>query len=268
VIDLSDLRRGKPSAHAMLADYALGVRGAPADEARAFGYNVAIGVGDIFNAWGIECLLEADFPAERRLAAVNTYNEACEIICRGEIKDIYLGLSTVTADEDEYTDMILQKTGYYVTRAPALIGLDLAGAGAELREAMIAFTEPVGLAFQIRDDILDLVSTQEELGKPIGTDLREGKDTLMVIHARRNATPEQWAEIERVLGDHDATDREVLRVRELLEAAGSFAYAESRMQEHVRSAREALGGLITAGLHEQTVEFYRGMVEFIGNRRH
>jgi len=268
VIDLSDLRRGKPSAHVMLAGYAENVRGVPAEEARAFGYNVAIGVGDIFNAWGIECLLEADFPAERKLAAIETYNEACEIICRGEIKDIYLGLSTVVADEDEYTDMILQKTGYYVTRAPALIGLDLAGASGELREAMVAFAEPVGLAFQIRDDILDLVSTQEELGKPIGTDLREGKDTLMVIHARKNAAPEQWAEVAKVLGDHDAGDRQIVRVREVLEEAGSLAYAEERMQEHVRTAHEALQRLAALGLHEQTVEFYAGMADFIGSRRH
>jgi geranylgeranyl diphosphate synthase type I len=268
VIDLSDLRRGRPSAHVMLADLAENRRGVAADEARAFGFNVAIGVGDIFNAWGIECLLEADFPPERRLAALATYNEACEVICRGEIKDIYLGLSPIIADEDAYTDMILQKTGYYVTRAPALIGLDLAGASEELREAMIAFAEPVGLAFQIRDDILDLLSTQEELGKPIGTDLREGKDTLMVIHARQAATPAQWRQIESVLGNHDATAGDIAGVRSALEEAGSFAYAEERMRAHVAAAHDALAQLAALGLHERTVEFYAGMVGFIGSRRH
>ena len=268
VIDLSDLRRGKPAAHALLAEYAINVRDVPPEEARAFGYNVAIGVGDIFNAWGIECLLTSDFPAERRLAAIATYNSACEVICRGEIKDIHLGLSRVTAGEEDYLDMILEKTGYYVTRAPALVGLDLAGASADLREAMVAFTEPVGLAFQIRDDILDLLSTEEELGKPIGTDIREGKDTLMIIHARRAARPEQWAVVEKALGDHDATSRQIVGVREVLEETGSFAHAEQRMADCLRASREALGGLTALGLHDRTVAFYEGMVDFIGSRRH
>jgi geranylgeranyl diphosphate synthase type I len=268
VIDLSDLRRGSPSAHVMLAAHAENTGRVSPEEARAFGYNVAIGVGDIFNAWGVECLLNSDFPADRRLAAVATYNAACEVICLGEIKDIHLGLSTVVATEEQYTDMILQKTAYYVTRAPALVGLDLAGASDELREAMVAFTEPVGLAFQVRDDILDLLSTETELGKPIGTDVREGKDTLMVIHARQTATPEQRAEIERVLGHHDATNEQVLRVREVLEETGSFAYAEQRMQDYLAASREALARLAELGLHERTVGFYEGMVEFIGSRRH
>ena len=268
VIDLSDLRRGKPSAHVMLADYATEVRRVPPDEAQLFGYNVAVGVGDIFNAWGIECLLRSDFPAERKLAAVETYNSACEMICRGEIKDIYLGLSTATATEDDYIDMILQKTGYYVTRAPALIGLDLAGASEELREAMVAFTEPVGLAFQIRDDILDLLSTEAELGKPIGTDLREGKDTLIIIHARKAASPTQWAEIENVLGSHDATPAHIVRARELLQEVGALAYAERCMHEYLAQSRQGLAQLRAAGLREETVGFYEGMVDFIGSRRH
>jgi len=155
-----------------------------------------------------------------------------------------------------------------VTRAPALIGLDLAGASAELREAMVAFAEPIGLAFQIRDDILDLLSTEEELGKPIGTDLREGKDTLIVIHARKAATPEQWAEIAKVLGNHDATPKQIVRVREVLEEVGAFAHAEGRMREHLAQAGEGLARLAALGLHERTVGFYRGLVEFVGSRRH
>jgi geranylgeranyl diphosphate synthase type I len=268
VIDLSDLRRGGPSAHVMLADYATNIRSIPPEEAQLFGYNVAVGVGDIFNAWGIECLLHSHFPAERRLAAIATYNSACEMICRGEIKDIYLGLSTVTATQDDYVDMILQKTGYYVTRAPALIGLDLAGASDQLREAMVAFAEPIGLAFQIRDDILDLLSTEEELGKPIGTDLREGKDTLIIIHAREAAAPEQWARIREVLGNHGATAKQIMQVREVLEEVGAFAYAEHCMHDHVTQAHEGLGQLAALGLREETVGFYEEMVEFIGSRRH
>jgi geranylgeranyl diphosphate synthase type I len=268
VIDLSDLRRGGPSAHVMLAERAAGTHGVPEDEARAFGYNVAIGVGDIFNAWGLECLLRADFPPELRMMAVATYNAACEVICRGEIKDIYLSLREVTADVDAYTDMVLEKTGYYVTRAPALVGLNLAGASLELRDAMIAFTEPLGLAFQVRDDLLDLLSSEEELGKPIGTDVREGKDTLMVIHARQAATPAQWEVVAETLGNHDAPDSAILRVREALEAVGSFAYAEQRMEQHLGAAREALAALAGLGVQPRTVDFYEGLVDFIGRRRH
>ncbi len=268
VIDSSELRRGRPSAHVMLATYAADVAGTPLDEAAPFGENVAIGVGDIYNAWAIECLLTADFPADRRLAALATYNTACEVICRGEIKDIYLGLSTVRATEDEYLDMIREKTVYYVTRNQALVGLELAGASEELKAAVTAFMEPLGMAFQIRDDILDLTSTEEELGKPIGTDIREGKDTLIVIHARAHASSEQAAALTGVLGQRDATDRAVRDVCRLLGETGSVAYAEARMSDYLAQAREALGALAPLGFHARTVEFYRGLVDYVAHRRH
>jgi len=268
VIDSGELRRGKPSAHAMLESRAMDAAGTPATEAAAFGRNVAIGVGDIYNAWAIECLLDSDFPPDRKLAALATYNSACEVICRGEIKDIYLGLSTVEASEDEYLDMIREKTVFYVTRNPALIGLDLAGASDELRQAVVAFMEPLGIAFQIRDDILDLTSTEEELGKPIGTDLREGKDTLIIIHARRHASQGQWGAVQQVLGDRAATDRAICRAREVLAEAGSIAYAEEKMDDYLGAARQGLAGLAVCGLHPQSVEFCRGLADFIGRRRH
>lgn len=268
VIDCSELRRGKPSAHAMLESRAMDMAATPAPEAAAFGRNVAIGVGDIYNAWAIECLLDSDFPIDRRLAALATYNSACEVICRGEIKDIYLGLSTVEASEDEYLDMIREKTVFYVTRSPALIGLDLGGASEELRRAVVAFMEPLGLAFQIRDDILDLTSTEEELGKPIGTDLREGKDTLIIIHAREHASPAQWKAIEQVLGDRAATTRAICRAREALEEIGSIAHAERSMGDYLGAAQRALEGLAACGLLPQSVEFYRGLTGFVGQRRH
>ncbi len=268
VIDDSDLRRGGPSAHMMLADYAVNVTDAHAEEAAAFGRNVAIGIGDIYNAWAIECILESDFPPDRKLAALATYNSACEVICRGEIKDIYLGLGHVTATEDDYLDMIREKTVFYVTRNQALIGLDLAGAPDELKEAVVRFAEPIGMAFQIRDDILDITSSEDELGKPIGTDVREGKDTLIIIHARENASEAQWQEIAKVLGDSEAADKQIVRVREMLDEVGSIEYAQRRMHDYLSEAEAALELLTGAGLHERTVEFYRGMIEFIGSRRH
>ncbi len=268
VIDDSDLRRGGPSAHVMLGNYAANVTDAEPEEAAAFGCNVAIGVGDIYNAWAVECILESDFPPDRKLAALATYNSACEVICRGEIKDIYLGLSNVTATEDDYLDMIREKTVFYVTRNQALIGLDLAGASEELKDSVVRFAEPIGMAFQIRDDILDITSTEHELGKPIGTDVREGKDTLIIIHAREHASEAQWQAIAEVLGDSEATDKQIVGVRRVFEEVGAIEYAQRRMQDYLREAEAALNELCGAGLHERTVEFYRGMVEFIGSRRH
>jgi len=268
VIDDSDLRRRGPSAHIMLRDYAVNVTDAPTEEAVTFGRNVAIGVGDIYNAWAIECILESDFPPDRKLAALATYNSACEVICRGEIKDIYLGLSNVTATEDDYLDMIREKTVFYVTRNQALMGLDLAGASDELKEAVVRFAEPMGMAFQIRDDILDITSTEAELGKPIGTDVREGKDTLLIIHAREYASEPQWREIAGALGNGEAADRQIVRVREVLHELGSIDYAQHRMQHYLSEAEAALAELSRHGFHEQTIAFYRGMTEFIGSRRH
>lgn len=268
VIDDSDLRRGGPSAHVMLRDYAINVTDALPEEAALFGRNVAIGVGDIYNAWAIECILASDFPPDRKLAALATYNSACEVICRGEIKDIYLGLSNVAATEDDYLDMIREKTVFYVTRNQALIGLDLAGASDESKDAVVGFAEPVGMAFQIRDDILDITATEDELGKPIGTDVREGKDTLIIIHARENASEAQWREIAEVLGDGEAADKQIVRVREVLDEVGSIDYARRRMHEYLSEAEAALDELPRHGFHERAIAFYRGITEFIGSRRH
>jgi octaprenyl-diphosphate synthase len=123
------------------------------------------------------------------------------------------------------------------------LGATLAEADPLQEEALANYGRSVGLAFQIVDDVLDLTATEDVLGKPVASDLREGKTTLPVIHSLEHGTAADRMAIARVLedGGFHRTTRE--QVQEILHRNGSVAYAMAAADRYAEQAREALVGL-------------------------
>ena len=161
-MDNDDLRRGKPTNH------------------KVYGECTAVLAGDALQAEAFGTILRSELPAERRAACSEHLANAAGVdgICGGQFMDM---LSEHPEDESWLTDLQARKTGSLLSAACAM-GAAAAGAGEEKTELAFRYGAALGAAFQIRDDMLDVLSTEAELGKPIGSDAEEGKLTFMALY--------------------------------------------------------------------------------------
>ena len=140
---------------------------------------------------------------------------------------------------DEHFDLIFRKTACLFSVCMRL-GAILGGATAEQEAALGKYGHDLGMAFQIVDDVLDLTASENVLGKPVASDLREGKVTMAVIHSLERCTPNERVKIETILRDrafNGVTHRQIV---EILERYGSLAAAHERAAEYAESARNSI----------------------------
>ena len=141
--------------------------------------------------------------------------------------------------EAEYYDLIFRKTACLFSVSMRL-GAVLAGATEAQEASLAAYGRAVGLAFQIVDDVLDLTATEEVLGKPVASDLREGKATLAVIHSIDHGTARDRQAIQRVLDDRSFEHVSRGEIQEILIRNGSVEYAMTLADRYAEQSRQAL----------------------------
>ena len=158
------------------------------------------------------------------------------------------------------------KTVYYTVAGPLRLGAILAGATDEQLQRIYAFSYPLGLCFQIRDDVLDLTGDFEGQKKQSLNDIYEGKRTLILLHLLHHCTDEERQRVETILGKprEEKKPEEVQYIRNLMDTYGSIRFAESRAEEY---ARQALDLLSTIDFIQDTYRpLFREMVDFILRR--
>lgn len=161
-MDNDDLRRGKPTNHVV------------------YGECTATLAGDALQAEAFGMIARSELPAENKIACVEILADAVgsDGMCAGQYLDMVGESKRLT--EEELDDINSRKTGALLIAA-CRMGVAAAGGSGEMLEAAAHYGACVGAAFQIRDDILDVISTSEELGKPIGSDAQEHKNTYMAL---------------------------------------------------------------------------------------
>ena len=161
-MDNDDLRRGRPTNH------------------KVYGECVATLAGDALQAEAFHTILSCQLPAERRAACAEILSGAvgADGMCGGQYLDMCWEGRTLT--EQELTEINTRKTGALIIAA-CRMGVAAAGGSALMMEAAAHYGAALGMAFQIRDDMLDVTSTAEVLGKPIGSDAQEHKNTYAVL---------------------------------------------------------------------------------------
>ncbi|MDR7275818.1 polyprenyl synthetase family protein [Catenuloplanes atrovinosus] len=232
IMDGSDLRRGEPSVHRRLADehHRRGWRGSSG----AYGAGAALLVGDLLAAWADELFASAD--PHRRGAALFARMRT-EVIA-GQYLDLRAGVGAGSV-ADALTVVRMKAARYTVTR-PLQIGAALAGAGDELLTSYRAFGDPLGDAFQLRDDVLGVFGDPAVTGKPALDDLREGKQTVMLALAREHAAPDQAATLDRLVGNPALDERAAAVLREIIVDTGALARTERMIRIRADAARDAL----------------------------
>ncbi len=197
--------------------------------------------------WGnAKCVLAGDWlymqafkiaVQERNFAILDTLIELTQAMVEGELLQIERLGKSITIDE--HFELIYRKTACLFSVCMKLGGI-LAGASDADLTRLADYGRNLGMAFQIVDDVLDLTASEEVLGKPVASDLREGKATLAVLHALERCTPEERATIESVLGNGGFNGITPADIVAILKRHGSIDAAYARATEFTKAARESI----------------------------
>ncbi|MFG1811978.1 polyprenyl synthetase family protein [Streptomyces sp. NPDC049040] len=184
VIDASLTRRGHPAAHVLFADRhrARCWSGDP----ELYGVGAAILVGDVAQVWADDMIRTSGLPVQARERVAPVWSALrTEVLC-GQLLDL---TAEASGDEDLDTPLLVDmyKTASYTVERPLHMGAVMAGADAGLIDAYRAFGRDIGIAFQLRDDLLGVFGAPEETGKPSGDDLVQGKRTALFAAAHKYA---------------------------------------------------------------------------------
>jgi len=220
IMDDDDLRRGVPAVH------------------RKYDTETAILAGDTLYSKAFEFMLDTDAPPARQADAMDELATTCTAICEGQAFDVgFEARGDVTADE--YLRMIELKTAVLYAAAAAIPAI-LLGADDDTVDALGGYGLDVGRAFQIQDDLLDLTTPSEQLGKRRGSDLIENKRTVVTVHAR-----DQGVDVDGLVADDPdhVSEADIDRAVSRLEAAGSIEYARSLAADLVGSGTDRLDAL-------------------------
>lgn len=241
IMDRSALRRNQPTVHEVFRqNHKSSLAGiVDADQAH-FGYAMALLAGDCCCAFSYEALTTSNFPADRVLVAVQLMHTMVDATCVGQALDIVVPHSTAVNVEAILTIHRL-KTAYYSFDGPLRIGLSLGGASSDSIARLERFTIPLGIAFQIQDDLLGLFGSEAELGKPVTSDVEEGKKTLLTVFAREGADDRQRARLDELLGKQGISLSELDDIRHIVEVTGARSRSESYARNLVEQAKAALG---------------------------
>ena len=246
VIDNSDTRRGGPAAHrALEAMHRLaGWAGDPA----SFGRSAAVLLGDLLVAWSDDLFEQGleDVDAGTAAAARRQYALMRRDVTIGQFLDVAEESAFVTEPDDRHADRALRvaslKSARYSVQQPLLIGAALAGADASQLDALQAFGHPVGLAFQLRDDVLGVFGDESVTGKPSGDDLREGKRTVLVALAREALPTSARRVVDELLGDASLDSGQIASLQRTIIETGALDRVEQLISSYAREADRALSG--------------------------
>jgi geranylgeranyl diphosphate synthase type I len=247
VIDNSDTRRGRPAAHRAL-ERVHRERGWVGD-AEAFGRSSAILLGDLLVAWSDDLFEEGLVAAAPAIAAAarTEYAAMRREVTIGQFLDIAEESAFRSEPDERHAARALRvaslKSARYSIQQPLAIGGALAGADLPQASALAAFGHPLGMAFQLRDDVLGVFGDERQTGKPSGGDLREGKRTVLVAYAREALAPPARRIVDELIGDPELDDGQIASLQRTIVETGALDRVEALIADYAREADRALSGV-------------------------
>ena len=226
VVDNSDLRRGKDTANAK------------------WGNAPSVLVGDFLYSRAFQVMVEIG-----SMDIMSVISNATNVIAEGEVLQL-LNTKNPDTTEDAYMQVILGKTAM-LFEAATEAGAILASSSSEEREGLRLYGRHLGTAFQLIDDVMDYLSTAEEMGKNVGDDLAEGKATLPLIHAMREGNDEQRLLIRQAIRKGGLDDLQP--IMDIVKETGAIEYTQQKAQQEADLAIEALAPLPETSFKETLI---------------
>lgn len=271
IIDRASARRGKETIHIESAKDIKNRHGDKISDKNAAHYGVskALCIGDygFFVSYQFLSKCAVDDFTIRKIYKL--YSKILSLTCEGEIMDTILPYEDVSASAhyQAYKDAVYQiyeyKTAWYTLAGPLMLGAICGGAEDGLVEALKNIALPLGIAFQIRDDLLGIYSNDETLGKTVLSDIREGKQTILLGFAYQNAKEEQKKLLDKHYGKSDADREDLKQVQRIFDKTGARKYAEDEIQRLSEDSRNLICNEL---IEEEYQSILYGLVDYLTNR--
>lgn len=239
IMDRDDMRRGAPTVHVA---YAAALAASKASEPAHNGKSLAICAGDLAYFTGFSLLARLAVDLNRIVAVQRLAAEELGLVCVAQARDVSNGSGPGLfgqgdePNEQDILNLYRTKTGRYTFSLPLAMGATLAGASAEALTALMGAGELLGVAFQLKDDELGILADAAELGKPLGSDLREDKKTILRLRLLNAAGADPA--LRKAFGNPRAGARELSLVRSEARRLGIFADLAALMRLANRDALE------------------------------
>lgn len=244
VMDDSDTRRGQPSVHKRFE--ARHTTEAWLGQPTRFGAGAAILIGDLLLAWTDEMLRTSGLPADSVWHGLKVLDSMRTEVLAGQFLDLAAQVSG-SSEVAKALRVVTYKSAKYTVERPLQLGAalrahDQGGLGQAVAAAFTSYGIPLGIAFQLRDDVLGVFGDPEQTGKPVIDDLREGKRTVLLALARERSDPAEAAVLDRCVGDPALTEQAAGQVRSVIENTGALAECEQMISVNLKEALSALDG--------------------------
>jgi len=248
IIDNDDLRRGKDTIH---------ISYQKKYQEKEIGKSLAIILGDVACCLANEILAETNFDENLKNKAVNEMNKVIKKVCYGQILDVLGEIKEV--NEGDVLFLYKLKSATYTIEGPLHIGAILAGAREEELKELSRYAIPLGLAFQIRDDINGTFGDEAKTGKSNDSDIKQGKRTLMMLKAMNH----DKEFISSNLGKKNINKETIDNIKKMLKEKGSLDYCINLADKYVK---EAIGFIKNANIREEGKEFLINIAGYIADR--
>jgi len=237
IIDRDLLRRGKPS---ILKQYQTVASEKNHSDSEHMGMSLALCLGDIGFFWGFELLNRVELTPGLKSKLIAFFAQEYATVGIGQMVDVHQTAQPELVTEAEIINLYTLKTARYTFCLPMLMGAQLAVASTETMAIIDKLGLALGLLFQLKDDELGLFGTEAETGKPITSDVREGKKTLYYLYLLELLAPADKSNFESLFGKSDLSTDELWQVQDKVKSSGAKDRADQMMSRYELEVKELI----------------------------
>lgn len=235
IIDRDQVRRGKPTVHCQYQE----IYKELSKESEHLGLCGGILAGDLASVFSYEILAQSNFRPELKTKAIKRLNQVLENVISGQTLDIFLGMGRQLTKKDIFK-ILEYKTARYTIEGPLQTGAILAGANKKTLQTLSQYALPLGIAFQLKDDILGMFGNPKITGKAVGADIKEGKQTLLILEAKRQADKKQKKFIRQVFGNRKTTAVQIEKMKEIVRQTGALDFVIDEAEKLANQAKQVI----------------------------
>ncbi|MBS3128821.1 polyprenyl synthetase family protein [Candidatus Woesearchaeota archaeon] len=238
IMDRDELRRGKKTMHTQYAEHDTSMK-----DSQHFGEGMAICVGDMGFFFAYEILSTLNIEKTKKDNLIELFSKELMNVCLAQMQDLSAGASKKEVSEEDVLSLYKNKTARYTFSLPFMLGALLAGQHKKVLDQLSLLGEYLGLIFQIKDDELGIFGEEKTTGKPLGSDIKEGKQTLFSLYLFQTVTPEEKKRLQNIFGNASFTKDDLRYVRHLIEHKNIFEKVNHIIKKFKTQAEHLISNL-------------------------
>jgi geranylgeranyl diphosphate synthase type I len=263
IMDQDNIRRGKETIHFKYKKIYQKIK--TNNHAEIYGQSIAILAGDLASMMSYDIINKSDFNDKTKKKIIDKTNEITHNTIAGQFYDLNLEIAPKISKKD-ILNVYIKKTAQYTIEGPMILGAIIASKGNKQNLDLIKqFAIPLGIAFQIQDDILGIFGDEKKLGKPIGSDIKENKQTILTWYAYSLANDSQKKILDSCLGNQNLTAKDLENFRQVILETKSLEYAK---KEAEKLSENSLKLLEKTKLQPSGKNFLINITKYLISRNH